>query len=81
MPIAKKKPSTAESIVENILDDISDRSGLSNAWDDIDAATKLEIRGAWVKIVQDEIGEEDPEEEDDDDDIEDDDSVDDDEED
>lgn len=42
---------TAESIVAQIVDDLSGRSGLGNEWDQIDEQTKKEIIEHWEYIV------------------------------
>ena len=46
----------ASDAVQAILDDMSDRSGLSNAWDDIDADIQNEIREEWIKLVLQAMG-------------------------
>ena len=40
-----------EPIVEEILKDLTDRSGLDNAWDNIDFETQCEIIDKWESIV------------------------------
>jgi hypothetical protein len=42
----------AEKAVENIVSDLSDRSGLSGAWDGIDDETKTVIQNWWIKVVE-----------------------------
>lgn len=42
----------AKKIVNDILDDLSDRSGLSNEWDMIDEEIQEEIIATWVNIVE-----------------------------
>jgi hypothetical protein len=37
--------------VDMIIEDIQSRSGLGNEWNEIDAATLLEIRQAWFEIL------------------------------
>lgn len=44
----------AKAIVRRIIDDLTDRSGLRQAWEDIDKDVRREITRAWVKIVEDE---------------------------
>lgn len=46
---------TAEEAVEAIIRDLRDRSGLQNAWDNIDGATRLEIRKRWAELVHDHV--------------------------
>lgn len=46
-------PTTEPRIVEEIIADLTDRSGMG--WDDIDADTQDDIRDAWVKIVAEEL--------------------------
>lgn len=38
--------------VEAIIADLNDRSGLQNAWDDIDDDARKEIRTTWRMIVE-----------------------------
>jgi len=45
----------AQSIVHRIIEDMSDRSGLSSEWDMVDDEIKEEITEAWIKIVSDEL--------------------------
>tara|TARA_R110000796_G_scaffold742_5_gene2781 strand:+ start:1224 stop:1670 length:447 start_codon:yes stop_codon:yes gene_type:complete len=42
----------SEDIVHEILEDISDRSGLGNAWESIDDETQDEIIQKWVHIIE-----------------------------
>jgi hypothetical protein len=42
---------TAEKIVDKIIDDLSDRRGLSGEWDMIDDEIRHEIRETWIEIV------------------------------
>lgn len=51
-PKNKKELLSSEVIVFEILDDINNRSGLGNAWDDIDSSTKNEIIKKWLVIVK-----------------------------
>ncbi len=46
----------ASDAVQAILDDMSDRSGLQNAWDEIDADIQDEIREEWTKLVLQAMG-------------------------
>jgi len=46
----------ANDIVEAILDDLQDRSGLQNAWDDCDADIQDEIREKWRELVLQAMG-------------------------
>jgi hypothetical protein len=45
-------------IVKRILLDLSDRSGLGDQWDQIDADIKTEIHGVWEKLTRAEIDKE-----------------------
>ncbi len=42
----------SKAIVEAIVDDIMDRSGLSNEWDMIDHETREGIMAIWTSIVR-----------------------------
>ena len=41
----------ASEIVDKIIADISDRSGLGNEWDMTDSDIRDEIRNTWIEIV------------------------------
>lgn len=41
----------AAKIVGDIVDDLSDRRGLDQIWDDIDAGVQKQIKAAWRQIV------------------------------
>lgn len=41
----------AEKIVDKLIEDLTDRSGLQNEWDALDEETQAEIRGAWRDII------------------------------
>lgn len=41
----------AKRIIENIIEDISDRKGLGNEWEQIDEEIQEEIKEEWLKIV------------------------------
>ena len=45
--------SNNENILFRILDDITDRSGLQNAWDGIDEDIQNEILETWLDIIED----------------------------
>lgn len=45
----------AKQIVGLIIDDLKDRCGLQDAWDEIDGKTKKEIIAEWTKLVKEEI--------------------------
>ena len=45
------KNKIAETIIEDIISDMSDRGGLGNEWDACDDGIKEEIREAWTAIV------------------------------
>lgn len=42
----------AARTVRLILGDLTDRSGLQNAWDDIDGATQREIKRTWASFIE-----------------------------
>lgn len=42
--------SIAEKVVDAIIEDLNDRSGLG--FDSIDAAARAEIRTAWIDLVE-----------------------------
>ena len=42
----------ADEIVNEILNDLTDRSGLGNEWDNIDSDIQKEIKEAWAEIIQ-----------------------------
>ena len=42
---------TAEKIVNKIIDDLTDRSGLQNEWEGIDSYTQKEIKDTWIDII------------------------------
>jgi hypothetical protein len=41
----------AQRAVDNILKDLTDRSGLGNAWEDIDEDIQEEIKEEWRQII------------------------------
>lgn len=41
----------AKKAAKKIIADLSDRNGLSNEWDNIDAETKREILATWTYII------------------------------
>ena len=45
----------AKKIVNEIVRDIEDRSGLGNIWDELDYDIQLEIREKWEEIVNEEL--------------------------
>lgn len=46
-----QSPMTAEQALQLILDDLTDRSGLQQAWDEIDAEIKEEIKTVWHTAI------------------------------
>ncbi len=42
----------SKQIVEAIIEDLSDRKGLQNEWDELDDETEKEIIEEWIKIVK-----------------------------
>lgn len=42
----------ATATVRLILGDLTDRSGLQNAWDDIDADIQREIKATWSRFIE-----------------------------
>jgi hypothetical protein len=57
MGLAGQERKTARAVVDKIVDDITDRSGLGNAWEGIDADVREEIRKTWTDIVEDALWE------------------------
>lgn len=49
------KNETAKNIVKKIVEDLCDRLGLQNEWDNIDKDTQKEIIKCWEKIASKEI--------------------------
>lgn len=45
----------SEEVVEKIVSDLADRSGLGNEWDAIDELTKSEIKSKWRFIIQSQL--------------------------
>ena len=43
--------------VKKIIEDIQDRRGIGDEWDDIDASIKKEIRKKWFEIIDENIDE------------------------
>ncbi len=43
--------SLAKTIVDAIVNNLTDRKGLRHEWDNIDADVELEIRDEWAEIV------------------------------
>ena len=37
--------------VEAIIDDLTDRAGLADAWDDTDPDTRADIRAEWARRI------------------------------
>ncbi len=47
----------AESIVDGIIDDLRGRSGLGNAWDEVDDNDLAdEVRDEWIAIASKKLG-------------------------
>lgn len=42
----------AERAVDAIIDDLSDRRGLRQEWEQIDRDIRKEIRAEWIKLVE-----------------------------
>lgn len=42
----------AENIVDAIIEDFTDRRGLRQEWEQIDADVQAEIRQTWIDIVE-----------------------------
>jgi len=51
----EKKMDTAERIVKAIEDDFTDRRGLRQEWEQIDADIQAEIRETWTRLVREEL--------------------------
>lgn len=43
--------SKAEIIIDAIIEDLTDRRGLRQAWEDIDEDIQQEIRNVWIEIA------------------------------
>lgn len=48
----QKLDALADAIVDDIVKDLTDRRGLNDAWDSIDADIREEIRQLWRQIVK-----------------------------
>lgn len=46
------KQEIAKAVVNRIVVDLCDRSGLQNEWDEIDESTRREIRAQWRAFVE-----------------------------
>ena len=53
MLLAEQKAHYAVKIVTKILEDLTDRKGLGNEWDDYDDEIQEEIRSNWENIIYD----------------------------
>jgi hypothetical protein len=51
----KTEPDVAERIVKAIEDDICDRKGIGDEWEQIDNEIQAEIRDEWLAIVRIEL--------------------------
>jgi len=56
LPTAKER--AAEQSVERIIDNLTGRSGLDHAWDDIDEDIQQEIKTTLVGIIVEELDKE-----------------------
>lgn len=43
---------SSERAVDAIIDDLTDRHGLRQEWDNIDRKTRAEIRAAWIVLIE-----------------------------
>lgn len=43
--------SKAEAIVDDIIEDLCDRKGLSDEWFSIDGDLQSDIRSTWIEII------------------------------
>lgn len=41
----------AEEMVDRIIEDLSDRKGLQNEWENVDAVIRAEIKEEWRDII------------------------------
>lgn len=48
---SRTDPGVADEVASEILQDLRCRSGLGNAWDEIDAGIREEIRDEWRRII------------------------------
>lgn len=46
---------TAFKIVERIIEDLTDRRGLGQEWDQIESSVRAEIKDTWVRIASNAI--------------------------
>jgi hypothetical protein len=53
--MSKNKAEVAKNVVDLIIQDICNRSGLENAWEDIDDQIQSEIRQEWQALVESQI--------------------------
>ncbi len=44
----------ANAIVQKIIEDLTDRRGLRQTWEEMDTVTQREIKRKWGKIIRDE---------------------------
>ena len=49
----EEKQKISRRIVDLIIRDISDRSGIGDEWDQIDNECKKEIKDEWRRIIED----------------------------
>jgi hypothetical protein len=50
----RRNPTTlAWNVVDKIVKDVRDRSGLREEWDGIDTVARREIREGWVRLIVD----------------------------
>ena len=54
--MSKRTTQQARAAVKAILDDLTDRRGLGQEWEQIDDDIQAEIRAAWVAILVQHFG-------------------------
>lgn len=48
----RERDIASKKIIEALINDLSDRSGLGDEWDQIDEETEQEIKKEWLAIVK-----------------------------
>lgn len=49
---------TIKNIIDEIIEDIQDRKGLDNEWENIDKNIQEEIKEEWFKIINKKLNQE-----------------------
>jgi len=48
----REREKVSKKIVHDLIDDLSDRSGIGNEWDEMDEETQEELIKKWESIVK-----------------------------